>query len=82
MSRFKPKKNKLDTDVGIDISLLPPCRSSLYLHAKRCNYQSAIWRRATDRNLNISKPTNHGWIMKYGVQCLGQCHNADLLEII
>ena len=63
MSRFKPKKNKLDTNVSIDIPLLPPSHSSLYLHAKRCNYQSAIWRRATDRNVNISEPTNHGWII-------------------
>ena len=52
----------LNTDVGVDISLLPPCHSSLLLHIKRSNYQTAIWRRSLEPQHHLSKPNLHGWV--------------------
>ena len=40
---------------------LPPCRSSLKLHALRANYQAAIWRRAIFPQPEIPSPHDHGW---------------------
>ena len=62
IERFTAKKGILSTDVGIDISLLPPCHSSLILHIKRSNYQTAIWRRSLEPQHYLSKPSLHGWV--------------------
>lgn len=41
--------------------LLPPCRSTLRLHAIRANYQAAIWRRSLIRFQMTPTPYEHGW---------------------
>ena len=40
---------------------LPPCVDSLWQHAKRSNYQCAVWRRALESNPIIPSPYGHGW---------------------
>lgn len=42
-------------------SSLPPCRDSLHLHAKRANYQAAVWKRCLQPNINAPSPTHDGW---------------------
>jgi len=41
--------------------LLPPNRDCLHLHAKRANYQVAIWRRSLQNAISAPTPTEHGW---------------------
>lgn len=62
MQRFSAKKGVLSTDAGVDISLLPPCKSSLSLHIRRCNYQAAIWRRSLEPHHHLADPLLHGWV--------------------
>ena len=62
IERFTAKKGVLSTDVGVDISLLPPCHSSLLLHIKRSNYQTAIWRKSLEPQHHLSEPNLHGWV--------------------
>lgn len=38
-----PRNQLLSSDSGIELSLLPPCRSSLQMHVARVNYQALIW---------------------------------------
>ena len=40
---------------------LPPCVDSLWQHAKRSNYQCAVWRRALEINPIMPSPHGHGW---------------------
>lgn len=43
---------------------LPPCKDALKQHAKRANYQVAIWRRSLQNSPEVPKATDgHGWIM-------------------
>ena len=44
-----------------DLSLLPPCQSSLFLHIKRANYVARIWRQASTPIMEIEDPKHHGW---------------------
>jgi hypothetical protein len=46
---------------GIDLSLLPPCRSSLRMHILRVNYQTRIWKNAHLPHPDIPSPVGHGW---------------------
>ena len=40
---------------------LPSCVDSLWQHAKRSNYQCAVWRRALDSKPIIPSPHRHCW---------------------
>ena len=45
----------------IDLSLLPPCRSSLHLHIQRSNYIVRIWRQESMDMIDLQPPQRHGW---------------------
>ena len=45
----------------IESGQLPTCEDALYLHAKRANYQAAIWRRTMENHPHIPAPQGHGW---------------------
>jgi len=65
-SRYQAKlsKDKLSFTAGIDLSLLPPCRSSLRLHCERANYQTMIWKRSHIAYSSLPSPTACGWILE------------------
>jgi len=46
---------------GIDISLLPPCRSALKWHCLRANYQTFIWTHSHIRDPALPLQTTCGW---------------------
>ena len=45
----------------IDLSLLPPCQTSLERHIRHANYVARIWRQASHPMMNIHDPQFHGW---------------------
>jgi len=47
---------------GIDLSLLPPCRSSLALQAARANYVAYLWKNSHMAEMDIPSPIGHGWM--------------------
>ena len=60
--KFNPKNDKpLSSSTGIDLSLLPPCRDSLYMHILRCNYQVLIGKSAAEPYPEIPSPIGNGW---------------------
>lgn len=46
---------------GSSTAQLPPCRDALQQHAKRANYQAAIWRRALQPWTEAPSANGHGW---------------------
>ena len=50
------KKGKIQ-----DLSLLPPCRSSLQLHCKRSNYIARMWRSSLSCNIDPDNIQSHSW---------------------
>ena len=45
----------------IDVSLLPPCPTSLERAIRRANYVAKIWRQSSRHMMNIHEPHFHGW---------------------
>ena len=43
------------------LPIVAPCVDSLWQHAKRLNYQCAVWRRALESNPIIPSAHGHGW---------------------
>lgn len=62
-TRYEPKswKSVLRFKNGIDLSLLPPCHSSLRLHVKRATYQTFIWKNAHIADVSFPSPEGYGW---------------------
>jgi hypothetical protein len=63
-SRYGGKLSQLTStgkSKGIDLSLLPPCKSALYKHCQHANYQAFIWNNAHIANPEIPSPLVHGW---------------------
>ena len=51
-------KNKKVTD----ISLIPPCASSLMKHSNRAHYVTKMWKQAVMPLMNIGDPSSNGWL--------------------
>ena len=67
MKKFSPKQGMLLSCYdGVDLSLLPPCRSSLKMHIRRANYQCLIWCKAEQATPDIPPPDGHGWYQENG----------------
>jgi hypothetical protein len=62
-TRYEPKSSKsvLRFKNGIDMSLLPPCQSSLLMHTKRATLQAFIWRHAHVADVSMPSPVGNGW---------------------
>ena len=52
---------KLFCAKGSSTAQLPPCKDALELHAKRANYQAAIWRRSLQPQPVVPSPNGQGW---------------------
>ena len=64
MQKFRPTSgNVLSSVNGIDLSLLPYCKDSLYIHIQRANYQAMIWDNSSEHYPEILSPAGHGWVL-------------------
>ena len=62
----------------IDLSLLPPCRSSLAFHTRRANYLSHIWRQASVPSMVTDLPQNHGWDNEFNYTWTEEVYPEDV----
>ena len=51
LKKYQSHTNTLNISNGMDMSLLPPCRSALEMHIHRVNYQVFVW-----INSHVNKP--------------------------
>ena len=51
---------------NIESGQLPPCEDTLFLHAKRANYQACVWRRCLETEPEVPSAEGHGWIIDDG----------------
>ena len=65
--RYTPRGKLLSPESGIDLSLLPPCRTSLAMHIRRVNYQCLVWNNAHLATPTLPEPADgHGWCLVDG----------------
>ena len=58
-----------DASKARDPRQLPPCEDALLQHARRANYQAAIWKSALQRQPDQPSPDGQGWTIEAG-QCM------------
>ena len=88
-SQYEPKseKNSFSIHNGIDMSLLPPCVSSLRLHSLRANYQTFIWKHSHVGYTDLPMPEGNGWTKnEMGILCVdwtsGDIMPQQLVDIL
>jgi len=66
-SKYQPKSasKSFKIDDGVDLSLLPPCKSSLLMHTARANYVTRVWRNSHNSHPGIPSPIGFGWNVDY-----------------
>ena len=52
----------------MDLSLLPPCQSSLELHCKHANFIAKMWRDASNPMLLSDSLVMHGWLQDMNIE--------------
>ena len=80
MKKFRPKsQNVLSSFDGIDMTLLPPCQDSLYMHIQRANYQALIWISSLEHYPDIPSPVGHGWVLDESTKLNYTWTNGDIM---
>lgn len=64
---------------GVDSSLLPPCRSSLQMHAKRANYVANVWKNSHIAYPKLPSPIGLGWMSAADGSVTIQWTDGDIL---
>ena len=66
----------------IDLSLLPPCQTSLERQIRRANYFDRIWRQASHPMMNIQDPQFHGWNEDLSTDWISVPYPEDISELL
>ena len=66
---------------GMDLSLLPPSRSSLVMHLQRANYQVMVWKKAHVQFPTTPSPIGHGWKLDEGQLVIDWCQGDILPQV-
>lgn len=71
--RYNRKNGKVP-----DLSVLPPCASSLKKHTARAHYIARIWKQASIPYQNIEPFTNYGWLPDGNIDWVEQAYPSDV----
>ena len=66
----------------MDISLLPPCRSSLRLHILRANVVARIWIQADQQRIELPDLTQHGWNISLEIKWVEKAFPHEIEELL
>lgn len=66
----------------IDMALLPPCHSSLFLHIQRANYVAKIWRSSLVNHVDTEDITEHGWFANGEPHWVNDVYPEDIENIL
>ena len=65
----------------IDLSVLPPCQSSLFLHIERANYVAAMWKHTNQAMLELPEISNHRWNIDGSINWIIDAFPEDITEM-
>ena len=66
----------------VDLSLLPPCGSSLRKHVTRANYVARFWRNAQHPIMALEDPQFHGWLPNLNIDWIAEAYPDDVAELL
>ena len=84
MSKYIYENNKINKRENklIDLSNVPPCFSSLFLHLQLTNYFARIWKLTLCASLSIPDIFDHGWDGDGRIKWIQQPFPGDITELL
>ena len=61
MSNTDDARYELFSKKGLSSEKLPPTSDALYMHIRRVNYQTYIWKSSTEPIMDLPSPLDGGW---------------------
>ena len=80
-TKFGSGKNLLSGRAGTDLSLIPSSRATLWMHFKRANFQTLIWKNSHSQYPEIPSPTFHGWKEELDIGLNYDWFEAEILPL-
>ena len=71
-----------EEDKIIDLSLILPCFSSLYLLIKRANFVSKLWKSTHIAQLILPNIEQHGWSTDVSIASILDPYPEDILDLL
>eukprot|EP00794_Sanderia_malayensis_P013417 gene13417-14793_t len=65
-----------------DLSLLPPCSSTLKKHIQRSSYVASLWRQANQPLISAGCPSDHGWESTLTPGWIDKPYPDDIAELL
>eukprot|EP00794_Sanderia_malayensis_P006633 gene6633-biopygen5405 len=65
-----------------DLSILPPCRASLHIHAKRANYLAKLWKSNFCSTVEIENVEDHSWTEIGEIVWVKEAFPEDVEELL
>ena len=65
-----------------DLSLLPPCSSSLRKHIQRSSYVANLWRQASHPLISVGNASEHGWKTDFTPDWTDEPYPEDIAELL
>ena len=75
------KKLRKDDKV-VDLSMLPPCRSSHRRPSLRANFVARMWRKAQDLLMYLENPQQNGWLHDLTPDWIDMPYPEDIVELL
>ena len=66
----------------IDLSLIPPCQSTLMLHLRRSKYVVSIWKKLLLARFDLLDVHGHGWNQDYTIKWIEKTFPNNINELL
>ena len=76
---FHTKESK---NISVDLSLLPPCKSVLYLHLSRAIYIANLWKQSLTAMVGLPEISEFGWNPDGSIVWVEECFPAEVEDIM
>jgi len=77
---FEEKQNK--SKQSTDLSILPPCESTLRLHTNRANHVARIWKCSGTALVDLPLPSQNGWLDDGTIQWITEACPDDVSSLL
>lgn len=75
------KKQKSNNQI-VDLSILPPCKSTLTLHIERANYVARIWKMSSSRQIIAPTFRSYGWNEDGSICWVDEQYPEDITDLM
>ena len=74
--------NKQKKEQLADLSILPPCQKSLFLHMERSNYIANLWKSPPVPMTSPPRPSQNGWYDDCTIQWIDKMYPHDIASLM